>query len=402
MEDAQNHPIPQDVTGFQFKIIGDMTVKQFAYLAGSAVLAWVFYQLPIISLIKIPVAIFLGGLGPALAFLPIEGRPMDLMVYNFIKALFNPTRYIYQKSGGSTWLNTVTSQKPSQNWQKPDAHLEINQTPIISQTDKVNTKSSFPPLPIIQNTAPNLQNQTTFARIMSMHSSSPSQNNPTIPAPKPTEEIQDDKNEALKKKVEALEKDIETTRKEKEELEQKRSTLSIPQQQESSTLEKQLQAVLAQKEDLTKRLIAMQQKIELQQDNVFAPTMTALKTQTQYVKQIPKGMGKNIGLPVAPEAPNIITGIIKDPRGNPLGNILVEVKDKEGNPVRAFKTNGLGKFVSATALANGSYTILFEDPKGQNKFDAIGFEAIGEPILPIEVTSVDEREELRKSLFRES
>ena len=213
-----------------------------------------------------------------------------------------------------------------------------------------------------------------------------------------------DKDKDLKKKVLALEKDLEATRREKALLEQKQSSLTFPQQQESLGLEKQLQGVLAQKEALTKQLIALQQKLELQKSNVFAPTMATAPlsgAKTQNVKQIPKGMGKNIGLPITPEFPNIITGIIKDPRGNPLGNILVEVKDKEGNPVRAFKTNGLGQFVSATALANGNYTVLFEDPKGQNKFDTIGFEAIGEVILPIEVTSIDEREELRKSLFRE-
>ena len=397
MEDAQNHPIPQDVTGFQFKIIGDMTVKQFAYMAGSAVLAWVFYQLPIISIIKLPISILLGGIGPALAFVPIEGRPMDLMIFNFIKAIFNPTRYVYQKSGGSTWLSTVTSQKSYGKhgiFQNPIQNEPIKE---ISKTYQAHSS----PTPKIQTPTPTLQNQTTFARIMSMHTSPQPQTNPIIPAPLATDKNQDEKNEALKKKVEALEKDIEATKKEKADLEQKQSTFSIPQQQESLTLEKQLQSVLAQKEGLTKQLIALQQKMDMQKNNVFSPTMAETKAHTQNVKQIPKGMGKNIGLPNTPEDPNIITGIVKDPRGNPLGNILVEVKDKEGNPVRAFKTNGLGKFVSATPLANGEYTILFEDPKGQNKFDAIGFEAVGQIILPIEVTSVDEREELRKSLFRE-
>ena len=120
---------------------------------------------------------------------------------------------------------------------------------------------------------------------------------------------------------------------------------------------------------------------------------------TQNVRHIPKSLGKSIGLPTAPEDPNVITGIIKDPRGNPLGNILVEIKDTEGNPVRAFKTNGLGQFAASTPLANGTYTISFEDPKDQSKFDAIEFSAKGEVILPLEVISIDTREELRKTLF---
>jgi len=82
-----------------------------------------------------------------------------------------------------------------------------------------------------------------------------------------------------------------------------------------------------------------------------------------------------------------------------LPGILVEIKDEEGNPVRAFKTNGLGQFASATPVANGTYTIEFEDPKGSNKFDAISIIAKGEIMEPLEVISEDEREDLRKMLF---
>ena len=82
-----------------------------------------------------------------------------------------------------------------------------------------------------------------------------------------------------------------------------------------------------------------------------------------------------------------------------MPNILVEVKDKEGNAVRAFKTNPLGQFASATPLINGDYVIEFEDPRAQNKFEAVTFKASGEIILPIEIISVDTREELRRSLF---
>lgn len=414
MEDVESHPIPQDVTGFQFKIIGDITIKQFAYLASSAILAWVFYQFPIASFIKLPITLGLGSIGPALAFVPIGGRPIDTMIFNFIKAFFSPTRFVYQKSGGNVWLSTVTSQKTTvlkEKVQSPRLGNPLKdslQTATTSQYNKLDEKTLSVPLPKIQAPPSISQGQPTSARIISMYASPISSPQSVFKKPKSPllEKIQDDKNEAFKKKVEALEKDIETTRREKVELEQKQSAL-FPQQQESLSLEKQLQEVLAQKERLAQQLISLQQKLDLQKKNVFAPTMatapSGLSTaKTQNVKQIPKGMGKNIGLPITPEAPNIITGIIKDPRGNPLGNILVEVKDKEGNPVRAFKTNGLGWFVSATPLINGDYTVLFEDPKGQNKFDAIGLSATSEVILPIEVTSVDEREELRKSLFRES
>src|SRR5579872_4678549 len=90
-----NHPIPQDVTGFQFRLIGDMTIKQFAYLAAGIILAWICLSLPIFILLKLPFVVFFGGAGVILAFIPIGGRPADTMIFYFFKAVFSPTQYIY-------------------------------------------------------------------------------------------------------------------------------------------------------------------------------------------------------------------------------------------------------------------------------------------------------------------
>src|SRR5450759_1562285 len=92
-----NHPIPQDITGFEFKLIGNMTLKQFAYVAGGSIIGLAFYASPVFFLIKIVLVLVSIGAGVAFAFVPFEGRPMDLMVKNFIKAVLNPTQYAYQK-----------------------------------------------------------------------------------------------------------------------------------------------------------------------------------------------------------------------------------------------------------------------------------------------------------------
>src|SRR3972149_5145251 len=64
------------------------------------IIAWIFYILPLFIFIKIPLALAFGALGAALAFLPVGGRPMDVMIKNFFKAVFSPTQYVYQKTGG--------------------------------------------------------------------------------------------------------------------------------------------------------------------------------------------------------------------------------------------------------------------------------------------------------------
>ena len=94
----ENHPIPQDITGFEFKLIGDMTLKQFAYVAGGAVIGFIFYAMPVLFLIKIPFALASVGIGVLFAFVPFEGRPLDVMIKNFFKAALTPTQYVYQKA----------------------------------------------------------------------------------------------------------------------------------------------------------------------------------------------------------------------------------------------------------------------------------------------------------------
>lgn len=305
-----NHPIPQDVTGFQFKLIGNMTVKQFAYLATGIIMAWVILQLPVSIFIKLPISAFFALFGIGLTFLPISGRPMDAMIGNYIKALFRPTQFIYEKTGvqlyyPSTKVSLTPTSLPFQQKDKLKAYLESQTT----QKNKIDEKENN----FLMSVA-SLANNSSFTPVI----------NPVLSQPL--------------------------------------ADMSFPKPDESSAVQK---------------------------PKTMKPVPSTVKPQaTTLLKPIP-----------IPDVPNLITGVTRDSRGNPLANILVEIKDKEGNPVRAFKTNELGRFASATPLMNGSYAIEFEDPKAQNKFEKVVANVTGQIIQPLVATSIDTREELRRSLF---
>lgn len=286
-----NHPIPQDVTGFQFKLIGNLTVKQFAYLATGVVLAWALYQLPVNIFLKFPFCALSAILGIGLAFIPVSGRPMDVMIGNYIKALLRPTQFIYQKIGGQIYL--------------PD------KAPLAA-----------------------VKNLRQYANTLN-------------PFPK----------DQLKTYLESL---------------NTAPALNIAQANP--------QPIAAAQPD-----VPMQPQI--------------FRGQTKTTLFAPRTLNRQNDVSSASESPNLITGITKDARGNALPSILVEVKDKDGNPIRAFRTNEFGRFASATPLTNGTYTIEFEDPKAQNKFEKIIINVTGQIIPPIEIISIDTREELRRSLF---
>jgi hypothetical protein len=396
----ENHPIPQDITGFQFKLIGDMTVKQFVYIAVGVIMGWVFYILPLPFLIKLPFSIIFIATGVGLAFVPIGGRPMDTMIGYFFKAVFSPTQYAYQKQGAKLWADS--NKKPSaktltgeQYGNSPNNHpknkLDKKESVFFQSLNSYSTPQQNVPNPtVIPSHYYALQGQGEQNKNAAMPGSGQQQNNPNVM------ESQD-----LLKAAAILEKEIAQAKATEQKQNQVDPKAFSETHQKVLELQKQLSDMLSQKEELEKKLIEIQKNMGASSGPVFSPSVAtqAPSTETKFVRSIPQNMTQSVGLPNTPEFPNLLTGIIKDPRGNPLANILVEVKDDEGNAVRAFKTNALGQFASATPLNNGKYTVNFDDPKAQNRFDTVAFDAKGEIILPIEVISVDQREELRRSLF---
>ncbi|OGH21410.1 MAG: hypothetical protein A2958_01285 [Candidatus Levybacteria bacterium RIFCSPLOWO2_01_FULL_38_13] len=396
----ENHPIPQDITGFQFKLIGDMTIKQFAYLATGVVLGWITFALPIFILIKIPLVLLFVGLGVGAAFVPIEGRPFDLMISNYIKALFNPTQYIYQKIGGHMWFPKPPKESQVQTVSK-----------LMTSSDSTQKLKEFlKNLPQKPKDKLDEKELNFLNSLLSLSKGSPTDISENLGGYEKIFEDQIRENVNLtdegKKKEEEkeLDKKADVLKKELEEakdLEKKQETGEQYQMahQKILEIEKVLSEVTSQKQILENQIIELRKKLKMQGKNIYSPSTITPKPETKHARRIPRELSKTAGLPFIPDVPNLVMGIAKDSRNNPLPNILVEVKDEEGNPVRAFKTNVLGQFASATPLGNGVYTIFFEDPKGEHKFDTIEIEARGEVLMPLEIISIDKREELRRELF---
>lgn len=92
------HPIPQNVTSFEFHLIGDMTVKQFAYLASGSLIGFFIYLTfsSIVPLVAWPLIIFFVLIGMAFAFLPISERPLDHWLLAYVKAITTPTQAVWK------------------------------------------------------------------------------------------------------------------------------------------------------------------------------------------------------------------------------------------------------------------------------------------------------------------
>lgn len=400
----ENHPIPQDITGFQFKLIGDMTLKQFAYLAGGSIFAWLTISAPISFLLKFPIASLFVLFGISFAFLSIAGRAVDLMLLNFLRATFSPTKYVYEAPTLSLAfapprkeveeISFAAPQLPAQK-QSPQNELDKKKFDFFHMLSQMLHPQGS--APIRQGPASSMQSSAPYIVTAQVQGEKKKE--------RPAQ--QQGKSEDAKEEVQ-----VDKLENQEDTLEQRlKAAVQIEHQSEGTKnyeeahkkvleIEKLLNETLASKQSLEREIQALKKQLAQKQKDVYTPSAAPVGAKTPNVRTIAnKAQGKTAGLPTLPEFPNMVVGIIKDPRGNPIPNILVEVKDMDGNPVRAFKTTLLGQFQASTPLSNGTYTIDFEDTSGMNKFDSIKFDAKGDIILPIEIISIDTREELRKSLF---
>jgi len=105
----EQHPIPQQITSYEFKLVGEMTLKQFGKAAGGIVLALIVNASPLVFFIKWPLMFILAIGGLALAFVPFQDRPLETWMLAFIKSIYNPTIYLYKKKAMKNWLDVDLS-----------------------------------------------------------------------------------------------------------------------------------------------------------------------------------------------------------------------------------------------------------------------------------------------------
>jgi hypothetical protein len=94
----QQHPVPQNISSFEFKLIGFLTIKQFSYLAVAGVFSFMFFIAPINFLLRLIIILPFAGIGIALAFVSISGLPFDKWLVVFTKSIYSPSRRLWHKT----------------------------------------------------------------------------------------------------------------------------------------------------------------------------------------------------------------------------------------------------------------------------------------------------------------
>lgn len=94
---VKQHAVPQNIMQVEFKVIGELTMRQFFYCVITAVLAVGAFKSGLPSLVRVPIAGVIALAGVAIAFLPVQDRGLDQWVANFFAAIYSPTQRIWKK-----------------------------------------------------------------------------------------------------------------------------------------------------------------------------------------------------------------------------------------------------------------------------------------------------------------
>jgi len=325
----ERHPVPRQISGYEFHLIGDMTLKQFAELSAGAILALLCWSLPIMTIFKFPLVLFFIFLGISLAFVPVNEQPLDRWIINFFKAVYSPTQFIWKKSEVSLdFLERQVYLKPAEP-SKP-----ITSTNGKKLAEYLRTIPTTPLSPFEKEIEAGLQRITSLFEGLGI---------PSIPPPSPPPKIPEVK--MGKHKAVKIDREVKIPK------------VKLP------------------------KVVEVEKKVkkEIKKPEIIAiPKFKRVPRKTIEPKFEPK-----LPMPSRPTTPNILVGMILDHQGKILPDVIVEIRDKNGFPVRALRANKLGQFRIANPLKNGTYEVELE--KEGYKFDIIKFTTRGEIIEPMEI-----------------
>lgn len=340
----ESHPIPQNVTSFQFHLVGDMTLKQFLYLAiGSAIAYFLFvFVSSFYPLIAWPLIILSASLGVAFAFLPIASRPLDYWLGAFLKAVYSPTKRVWQKN-----------------------NQDYKNDPLFSSR-LVTYLSSLPASQRGEQPTPPQPATPTPAEIT-----------PTLPT---TDEL--GKTVDLARQAQNLQLRIIQTERTLNQIKSEASQptpIPVDYSDQVNKIILDLQNLVTQASRIRQELDAVTKGGPPESQPVIS--LDHLKEKVKIVI-VAKSKQTQLALTTFP---NVLNGIVKDKAGNYLEGCIAVIYDKEGLPVRALKTNKLGQFTGSTPLPNGTYKLAIE--KDNFSFDVLQIELAGEVLPPLLITS---------------
>lgn len=304
-----------------------MTLKQFFQLAAGGLVALLFYTSPLPGAVKWPAVLLSGGLGFALAFLPLEERPLSTWIVLFLKSIYSPT--LYQKREG----------KIPEIFAPEGSELNLNQAVATPKTDERASETPSAGQGQVVSVFEE-QEKSFFKRLASVFHQIP-----VVQATQP---------QFVVEQIDSVPLPIQTPKVEPIKVAPPPAPIPTPPVQD-------------------------QERSATGASSNITPTLSGYQTQNAA----PARFVLSASPPSPPQTPNVAVGQVLDEGGNVVEGAILEIRDSAGRPARALRTNKVGHFLTATPLVGGKYEIIIE--KDGYEFSPIQFSAIDNLIPPIEI-----------------
>jgi len=388
----EQHPIPQNITAYKFRLVGSMTLKQFLELAAGVVAAWLIFNSSTNILIKWTLAPLLAFIGFALAFLPFEDRPLDQWFINFIKAIYSPTQFTYQPQSKKLDIFSPPKSKPEQ----------LTTTKVAQSGQLEEYLKSLPPSP---TTAFDQAENKYLEHIHNLFGAlgvSVSKKPPSLTKIKPSPPSKTSIKGIRVRKLMTPQMCLLPHATLYQSL-PKTKTAAMPVSSPSKPQSTPTKPVIKTPPKPTPSPPSPTTKIKTTPKAAVQPISKPKKTtpQSAPIKPIPSSakpasvpsgpvsqtvFASNVIFPQIDQKPNLITGVTLSKQGKIIPSVILEIKDSKNYPIRALKSNKLGQFFIATPLNDGIYQISAEHP--EFRFAIMKLEAKGEIIPPIKIQSL--------------
>lgn len=396
-----DHPIPQDVTGYRFHIVGNMTLGQFGQLFLAVLICFGIYSTNLYPIIKWPLIVLVFGVGAMSAFVPIYERPITHWVSTFFSILNKPTQFFWRREPQIPDFFTFISAS-AQKVVLPELDLtplrrqkiheyivsaKIAAAPdeetqqVQSYVDYVTTlfdtsPGTAAPTPTVQEKV--AQKPKLKTRLRSLR---PQEDvveaSPSMLIETPVEPVAD---------AQAAEPVVPENAAEPTVLQPFITSASISAQAAAQAQGVDVPEAGGVDMDATQQTTTTEQSAAEEMPTLQTPAMQQapaepppqVSTQATFNAQLP--------FPGKPTVPNKLVGMVLSNTNELIDGAIVEIHTQDGSVARAVRTNALGQFFVSTPLDKGTYVISVE--KAGRQFEPITIELKGKIVEPLEIRSL--------------
>ncbi len=306
----QEHPIPQDITGYQFHLIGSMTIRQFAMVLAGVVAAVVFYQVSLPVFMKLPISIMFALTGAGAAFVPIEGRPLDQWIVNFFRALYKPTKFFWKREAQIPDAFTYEAKNDKSQEEKP-----VGLGPVRKERVQEFLRS--------MNQAHLEVDQFDYEENMRINQVLQTFDDVSVEEQEGVKQVQKPDLKVRVRKMQAIDGGR-----------QRRVVFDAGQAQKDAA--------------------------SIDKEAAFKPERAAFNGSAETVSQ-----NQDLPFPNKPSQPNKIVGMVLEPSNRLIKGARVEIKNEQGETITAVKSNALGQFfvtMTGRGIATEGRHLLHQNP----------------------------------------